>query len=99
MHVTEEECSAESTANDVGFTAEGTAKHRGEEQHPFAATAEKMARTCQVSEVILGLQWIVASSSTLKPTVEQTLQCPEVPMFRVVHVLPYFPFVSLTGLL
>lgn len=56
-----------STTNGVGFTAQGTAKHRGEKQHAVAATVLRVARTCQVSEAILGLQWIVASSSTLKP--------------------------------
>lgn len=38
---TQRECSAESTANDVGFTAQGTAKHRDEEQHAFAAAVLK----------------------------------------------------------
>lgn len=52
----QEECSAESTANDVGFTAQGTAKPWGEKQHPFAAIAERVARTCQVSEAVPGLQ-------------------------------------------
>lgn len=98
--VTEEDCSAQSTANNVGFTAQGTAKHRAEKQQAFAATLLRVARTCQVSEAVLGLQWIVASSSTLKPSVEQRVWCPEVSMFTgVVSVLPYFSLVSLVGLL